>query len=316
MHETHGLSRREFTHGGLLLALSAMSGTLAAAPGTGASAASPTVKLRNGRNVPALGMGSWHLGQGQHPAAQEIDALRTGLSLGMGLIDTAEMYGDGKSEQLIGQALQGVHERPYLVSKVLPSHASARGIPRACEASLERLGVERLDLYLLHWRGGARLDEVVPAFEQLRQAGKIAEWGVSNFDVDDMQDLWRVPGGERCLVNQVLYNVGSRGIEFDLLPWCRDHGVAVMAYSPLGSRALLGNATLARIGQAHGVAPTAVALAWAIRSGHVVAIPESGTPAHVRENAAALTLKLRDADLAELDRAFPPPRRKQPLDVL
>lgn len=283
---------------------------------SGPLASPPRVRLRDGRAVPALGMGSWNLGQGRHPAAQEIEALRTGLALGMSLVDTAEMYGDGKSEQLIGQALHGVHERPFLVSKVLPSHATARGIPRACDASLERLGVERLDLYLLHWRGGGPLEEVVAAFEKLRQAGKIADWGVSNFDVEDMEELWRVPGGERCLVNQVLYHVGSRGIEFDLLPWCRGHDVAVMAYSPLGSRALLGDATLARIGQAHGAAPTAVALAWAIRSGEVIAIPESGTPAHVRENAAALALELTDADLAALDRAFPPPRRKQPLDVL
>ncbi|WP_127169630.1 aldo/keto reductase [Xanthomonas sp. BRIP62415] len=275
----------------------------------------PTVRLRNGRSVPALGLGSWNLGQGRHAPQQEIDALQTGQQLGMRLIDTAEMYGNGRSEQLIGQAMDSV-QRPYLVSKVLPSNASARGIARACEASLQRLGVRTLDLYLLHWHGGSDLHEVVDAFEALRDAGKIRDWGVSNFDVDDLQDLWRIDGGQHCLVNQVLYHAGSRGIEFDLLPWCAQHEVTVMAYSPLGSRALLDHPVLHAIGERRGVAATAVALAWAIRSGQVIAIPESGTPAHVRENAAACTLQLDAQDLAELDRAFPPPTRKQPLDLL
>ncbi|PPT76787.1 hypothetical protein XaplCFBP3122_08930 [Xanthomonas arboricola pv. populi] len=275
----------------------------------------PTVRLRNGRSVPALGLGSWNLGQGRHAPPQEIDALQTGQQLGMRLIDSAEMYGNGRSEQLIGQAMDSV-QRPYLVSKVLPSNASARGIARACEASLQRLGVRTLDLYLLHWRGGSDLHEMVDAFEALRDAGKIRDWGVSNFDVEDMQDLWRIEGGQHCLVNQVMYHAGSRGIEFDLLPWCAQHQVAVMAYSPLGSRALLDHPVLQAIGERRGVAATAVALAWAIRSGQVIAIPESGTPAHVRANAAACTLQLDAQDLAELDRAFPPPTRKQPLDLL
>ena len=286
--------------------------------GGAASAASTraSVALRDGGHMPVLGQGTWNLGQGRHPAAQEIDALRTGCALGMALIDTAEMYGDGRSETLIGRALDGIAARPFLVSKVLPANATARGIDQSCEASLARLGVEQLDLYLLHWRGGARLPEVVDTFEQLRAAGRIARWGVSNFDVDDMQALWSVPGGERCAVNQVLYHVGSRGIEYDLLPWCIDHGVAVMAYSPLGSRALLEDATLARIGERRGVPATAVALAWAIRGGHVAAIPESGNVGHVRENAAALQLRLDPDDLALLDRHFPPPTRKLPLDVI
>ncbi|CAD2244844.1 aldo/keto reductase [Xanthomonas arboricola] len=275
----------------------------------------PTVRLRNGRSVPALGLGSWNLGQGRHPPQQEIDALQTGQQLGMRLIDTAEMYGNGRSEQLIGQAMDSA-QRPYLVSKVLPSNASARGIARACEASLQRLGVRTLDLYLLHWRGGSDLREVVDAFEALRDAGKIRDWGVSNFDVEDMQELWEIEGGQHCLVNQVLYHAGSRGIEFDLLPWCAQHEVTVMAYSPLGSRALLDHPVLHAIGERRGVAATAVALAWAIRSGQVIAIPESGTPAHVRANAAACTLQLDAQDLAALDRAFPPPTRKQPLDLL
>ncbi len=195
----------------------------------------PQVTLRNGRSVPALGMGSWNLGQGRHAPQQEIEALQTGQALGMRLIDTAEMYGNGRSEQLISQVIAR-GQPPYLVSKVLPSNASARGIARACEASLQRLGVRTLDLYLLHWRGGSDLAEVVAAFETLRDAGKIRDWGVSNFDVDDMQELWQIDGGQHCLVNQVLYHAGSRGIEFDLLPWCAQHAVAVMAYSPLGSR--------------------------------------------------------------------------------
>ncbi|MFS8382632.1 aldo/keto reductase [Xanthomonas campestris] len=272
-------------------------------------------RLRNGRSVPALGMGSWNLGQGRHAPQQEIEALQTGQALGMRLIDTAEMYGNGRSEQLISQVIAR-GQPPYLVSKVLPSNASARGIARACEASLQRLGVRTLDLYLLHWRGGSDLAEVVAAFETLRDAGKIRDWGVSNFDVDDMQELWQIDGGQHCLVNQVLYHAGSRGIEFDLLPWCAQHAVAVMAYSPLGSRALLDHPVLHAIGTRRGVAATAVALAWAIRSGQVIAIPESGTPAHVRANADACTLQLDARDLADLDNAFPPPTRKQPLDLL
>ncbi|MCC8627248.1 aldo/keto reductase [Xanthomonas vesicatoria] len=282
---------------------------------TSTSPLCPDVLLRTGRRVPALGLGSWNLGQGRHTPQQESEALQTGQQLGMRLIDTAEMYGNGRSEQLIGQAMDSALP-PYLVSKVLPSNASARGIARACEASLQRLGVRTLDLYLLHWRGGSDLAEVVAAFEALRDAGKIRDWGVSNFDVDDMQDLWRIEGGQRCLVNQVLYHAGSRGIEFDLLPWCVDHEVTVMAYSPLGSRALLDHPVLHAIGARRGVAATAVALAWAIRSGKVIAIPESGTPAHVRDNAAACTLQLDAQDLAALDSAFSPPSRKQPLDLL
>ncbi|MEA9587524.1 aldo/keto reductase [Xanthomonas sp. WHRI 10064A] len=282
---------------------------------TSTSSPCPEVLLRTGRRVAALGLGSWNLGQGRHPPQQEIEALQTGQQLGMRLIDTAEMYGNGRSEQLIGQAIDSA-QSPYLVSKVLPSNASARGIARACEASLQRLGVRTLDLYLLHWRGGSDLAEVVAAFEALRDAGKIRDWGVSNFDVDDMQDLWLIDGGQRCLVNQVLYHAGSRGIEFDLLPWCAEHEVTVMAYSPLGSRALLDHPVLHAIGARRGVAATAVALAWAIRSGQVIAIPESGTPAHVSANAAACTLQLDAQDLATLDSAFPPPMRKQPLDLL
>lgn len=277
----------------------------------------PTVALRDGTQLPALGLGSWTLGQGHRAMAEETAAVQEALALGMGLVDTAEMYGDGRSETFIGQAIAGLPP-PFLVSKVLPAHAGdAASIRRACEGSLQRLGVQRLDLYLLHWRTArVRLPEVVDTFEALRAEGRIARWGVSNFDVEDMDALWALPGGQHCLVNQVLYHAGSRGIEFDLLPWCDAHGVNVMAYSPLGSRALLGHPVLARIGARHGVEGTAVALAWAIRSSRVLAIPESGNPGHVRANAAAARLALTAADLAELDAAFPPPRRRQPLDVL
>jgi diketogulonate reductase-like aldo/keto reductase len=226
------------------------------------------------------------------------------------------MYGDGLSEELIGQALAGAPARPFLVSKVLPAHAGRQGVLRACDASLRRLGVDRLDLYLLHWRGGTPLAETVAAFEELRAAGRIGHWGVSNFDVDDMEELWRVPGGRHCAVNQVLYNVQSRGVEFDLLPWCLDHGVAVMAYCPLGHRALIGHPLLQELGRKHGVSDAAVALAWVMRSGAVIAIPESGSPGHVQGNAQALGLRLDGEDLAAMDAAWPPPRRKQPLDVL
>ncbi|SDM64855.1 Aldo/keto reductase [Oryzisolibacter propanilivorax] len=263
-----------------------------------------------------LGMGSWHLGQGRRDADSEIHALTTGAALGLTLIDTAEMYGDGASEELIGAALPAMPVRPFLVSKVLPHNASRRGVLRACEASRERLGVECIDLYLLHWRGGVPLAETVAAFEELRAQGQIRHWGVSNFDTDDMQELWRVPQGRHCVVNQVLYNVHSRGIEYDLLSWCREHGVGMMAYCPLGQGEVLEDGVLQEIGERHGVPAATVALAWALRDPGVIAIPESGSAEHVRANARALALQLDAQDLAAIDAASPPPRRKQPLDVL
>ena len=243
------LSRREFN--GLCAALSlslpgasamiaALSGAsaLAAVTGAASNGAGRTVKFHDGTIVPALGQGSWHLAQGRHPEAVEEEALRTGLSLGMTLIDTAEMYGDGRSEELISHVIAGQRDRVFLVSKVLPDHVKGDGIARACEASLARLGTDHLDLYLLHWRNrDTDLSGVVAAFESLRAAGKIRAWGVSNFKVSDMEDLFGVPDGHRCATNQVLYNLGSRGIEFDLLPWCEQHGMPVMAYSPLGGSA-------------------------------------------------------------------------------
>ncbi len=320
------LNRREFNGfcaalGSSLPVVSAMfavqsgASALTAATGVASSGAGRTVKFRDGTVVPALGQGSWRLAQGRHPEAVEEEALRTGLSLGMTLIDTAELYSNGRSEELIGHVIAGQRDRVFLVSKVLPEHVTGNGIARACEASLTRLGTDHLDLYLLHWRRWVtNLSSVVKAFESLRAAGKIHAWGVSNFNVNDMEDLFRVPHGDRCATNQVLYNVGSRGIEYDLLPWCEQHGMPVMAYTPLGGASLLRDPTLARIGAAHGCSASAVALAWAIRSGNVIAIPESGSAAHVKENAIALSLTLTPQELETLDAAHPPPDHQMPLD--
>lgn len=269
-----------------------------------------------------LGMGSWHLGQGRRSWNEEKQALLTGLQLGLTLIDTAELYGDGLSEELIGDALRDWHAsqssqpQPFLVSKVLPMNASRKGVMRAFEASAYKLGVDCIDLYLLHWRGNTPLAETVAALEELKAQGKIRHWGVSNFDTDDMQELWQVPGGRNCVVNQVLYNCFRRGIEYDLLPWCVQHGVTVMAYCPLGHGELVDQSLLEEIGDRHGVSASVVALAWVLRSGHVVAIPESGSAEHVRDNARALQLKLTQEDLALIDSASPAPRYKEPLDIL
>jgi diketogulonate reductase-like aldo/keto reductase len=308
------LNRREFNRLCVALGLSLTSGgamivALSSAP---VRAATPTVKFHDGAIVPALGQGSAGLAQGRHPAAAEEEALRTGLSLGMTLIDTAEMYGDGRSEKLIGRVIAGQRDRVFLVSKVWPTHVSGDGIARACEASLGRLGIDRLDLYLLHWPSrDAELSSIVAAFESLRAAGKIRAWGVSNFKVNDMEDLFRVSHGDRCATNQVLYNLGNRGIERNLLPWCEQHGIPAMAYSPLGGpgASLLRDPTLARIGAAHNCSAAAVALAWTIRNGNVIAIPESGSAEHVKENAVALSLTLTPDEIHTLDAAYPPPSR-------
>jgi diketogulonate reductase-like aldo/keto reductase len=317
------LNRREFNglcatvgswlgaSGGILAAPFGAS-ALDATTGTASTGARRTVTFRDGVVVPALGQGSAQLAQGRHPQAIEDEALRTGLSLGMTLIDTAEVYGDGRSEQFIGRVIAGQRDRVFLVSKVWPSHATKSGIPRACEASLARLGTDHLDLYLLHWPTGVTdLSGVVTAFESLRSAGKIRAWGVSNFTVRRMEDLFQIPQGDRCATNQVPYNIDNRDIEHDLLPWCEQHAMPVMAYSPLGGHgaALLRDPTLARIGTAHGCSAAAVALAWTIRSGSVIAIPESGLAAHVQENAVALSLTLTSQELQTLDAVHPPPSR-------
>jgi diketogulonate reductase-like aldo/keto reductase len=277
--------------------------------GAAATSAGRTVKFRDGAVVPALGQGSAGLGKGKHPQAVEEEAIRTGLSLGMALIDTAEIYG---SEEFIGRAIAGQRNRVFLVSKVWPSHVAGDGITRACEASLKRLDTDHLDLYLLHWpKGVPNLSSVVTAFESLRSAGKIRAWGVSNFKVSDMEDLFRVQKGDRCATNQLPYSLADRGIERDLLPWCEQHGMPVMAYSPLGGAgaSLLRDPTLGHIGAAHGCSAAAVALAWTIRDGNVIAIPESGSVAHVKENAVALSLTLTRQELQSLETAFPLPKR-------
>ena len=320
------LSRRDFNRlcaalggalpaAGTMLAALANASALAAAAGDASSSTERTVKFHDGAIVPAVGQGSWHLAQGRHPEAIEEEALRTGLSLGMSLIDTSGNYGNGRSEKLIGRVIAGQRDRVFLVSKVETDQAMENSIARACEASLARLGTDHLELYLLHWPVEATyMPGVVAAFEGLRAAGMIRAWGVSNFNVSDMKKLFQIPHGDRCATNQVLYNIGSRGIEYDLLPWCKTHGVPVMAYTPLGSANLLRDPTLGDIGAAHGCSAAAVALAWAVRDGNVIAIPESGLAAHVEENAVALSLTLTPQELHALDAAHPPPHHQMPLD--
>jgi diketogulonate reductase-like aldo/keto reductase len=276
----------------------------------------PAVELPSGARIPALGMGTWHLGQGRHPEQVEVEALRTGIERGMSLVDTAEMYGDGDSERLVGRAIAGRRDAVFLVSKVLPRHATYEGTIRACEHSLARLGTDWLDLYLLHWRGQVPLEETVRAFEELKRRGLIRHWGVSNFDLPDIGDLVDLPAGRAFETDQVLYNLAHRGIEWHLLPWCRQNGVPVMAYSPIEQGRLIGDPVLRAIGARHKATSAQVALAWVIRHAGVCAIPEAGTPEHVLENAGALGVVLHEDDFIELDAAFPPPPRPVPLEVL
>lgn len=274
----------------------------------------PTTPLPDGSTMPVFGMGTWHMGESRSRFEAEVGALRRGLELGIGLIDTAEMYGNGGAEQVVAEAIAGRRDEVYLVSKVLPSNASRQRTIRACEASLERLGTDRLDLYLLHWRGGVPLEETVRAFEELKAAGKIARWGVSNFDVEDMLELEEVSSG--CAVNQVLYNLTRRGIEHDLLGFLQQRSIPVMAYSPIEQGRLAGHRQLEAIAQAHDATAAQVALAWVLDEPGVVAIPKTSRPSRMAENLAALELKLTDADRAALDAAFPPPARKHPLQMI
>lgn len=266
--------------------------------------------------VPGLGQGTWYIGDSASTRTTEIATLRRGVELGMTLIDTAEMYGSGRSESLVGEAVASIRERVRIVSKVLPSNASTDGTIRACEASLKRLKIETIDIYLLHWRGRYPLRDTVDAFRYLMEQGKIRAWGVSNFDVHDMEELFALPGGSSCSVNQVLYNLENRGIEFDLLPWCSQHCVTVMAYSPLGQAGSLPrSAALQSVARKYQVSWAKAALAWCIRQ-PVLAIPKAGTIKHVEENAAAEGLILDDGDLAALDRDFSPTNQKLPLAML
>lgn len=277
-----------------------------------------TVTLPVGETVPALGQGTWYMGDRKNAARAEADALRLGIDLGMTLIDTAEMYADGGAEEVVALAAAGQRDKLFIVSKVYPHNASRMGVPAACERSLKRLQTDRIDLYLLHWRGGHPLSETVAAFEKLKAEGKIRHWGVSNLDTGDMQELAGVPDGQACAANQVLYHPNSRGIEFDLLPFCASHGIAVMAYSPLGHsvQRLLGSKALTAVAARHGATPAQVAIAWGMRHPNVISIPKAANPAHVRDNAKAADLALTPADLAEIDAAHRPPARKQPLDLL
>ncbi len=272
--------------------------------------------LPQGEAIPALGQGTWGMAEGRHSRDEEITALRTGLDLGMTLIDTAEMYADGGAEQLVGEAIHGRRDEVFLVSKVLPQHASQTGTIAACERSLKRLKTKWIDLYLLHWRGPIPLEETVQALDDLVQLGKIRYWGISNFDVSDMEELFDLSSGTSAATDQVLYNLARRGIEYDLLPWCLERNIPIMAYSPIEQGRVLDHPELLRIAKQHNAKPSQIALAWVLRQDKVIAIPRAGSPAHVRENRGALEVRLSKQELADLDRAFPAPTHKRPLEML
>lgn len=276
----------------------------------------PTVTLPSDIAVPALGQGTWNMGENAAHAKDEIASLRAGLDLGMTLLDTAEMYADGGSEEIVGKAIEGRRDEVFLVSKVYPYNASRRGTIEACERSLKRLKTDRIDLYLLHWRGEHPLSETVAAFENLKAAGKIGAWGVSNFDVDDMEELLAVPDGGKVATNQVLYNLARRGIEYDLLPWCQERTIPIMAYSPIEQGRLLRHPDLIHIAKTYQATPAQVALAFLLERDGVIAIPKTANPQRVAENRDAVSLDISDEDWATLDAAFPPPSRKKSLDML
>ena len=275
------------------------------------------VTLRNGERVPALGQGTWHMGEDRRRAAEEeAAALRLGIELGMTLIDTAEMYGSGGAEEVIAHAAEGVRDRLFIVSKVYPHNGSRAGVVAACERSLKRLATDRIDLYLLHWRGSIPLAETLEGFQRLERDGKIRHHGVSNFDRGDMEEWVALRGGETITADQVFYNLSRRGPEWDLVPWCREHGVAVMAYTPLGQGSMLGNRGLAEIARRRGKTPAQIALAWLLRQQGTIVIPKASRAEHVRENRGALDVELTEDDLAALDRAFPPPKGRSSLGML
>lgn len=275
-----------------------------------------TTKLPGGEPVPVLGQGTWRFGENRQHRAGEIAALRAGFDLGMTLVDTAEMYADGAAETVVGEAIAGRRADLFLVSKVLPHNASKRGVVKACEGSLRRLGTDVIDLYLLHWRGGVPLEETLAGFAALVDAGKIRHWGVSNFDVSDMEELSELAAGEGVATNQVLYNPSRRGIEFDLLPDCQRRHIPIMAYSPIEQGRVLAADVLREIARRHDATPAQVALAWVLREPGVIAIPKSGSAAHVRENLGALALRLTEKEIGEIDAAFPAPLRKVPLEMI
>lgn len=274
-----------------------------------------TISFPDGTTVPAIGQGTWMMGENPARRASEIAALREGIALGTMLIDTAEMYGEGEAERLVGEAIAGRREEVFLVSKAYPQHASVAGLRRACEGSLKRLGTDRLDLYLLHWRGRVPLAETVEGMERLVEAGLIARWGVSNLDTDDMEELLAV-GGKTCATDQILYNLTRRASELDLLPWLGERAIPIMAYSPVEQGRLLGHAALAEIAKRHNASPAQIALAWLLTQPGILAIPKAGTVEHVRDNRAAANLVLTPDDIADLEAHFPRPARRRPLEML
>ncbi|BCG84081.1 hypothetical protein MesoLj113c_01910 [Mesorhizobium sp. 113-3-9] len=275
-----------------------------------------TTALPSGEAIPVLGQGTWKMGEDSRRRAGEVDALKFGIDLGITLIDTAEMYASGGAEEVVAEATAGRRAEVFLVSKVLPSNASRAGVQRACENSLKRLRTDRIDLYLLHWPGSVPLAETVEAFEALKKAGKIRHWGVSNFDTEEMEELAGLPDGGNVQTNQVLYNLVRRGLEFDLAPWSRQRGIPLMAYSPVEQGALARNARLDAIAARHNATAAQIALAWVMHQDGVVAIPKASSQEHVRQNFAALDIALTGGDLADLDRAFPPPTRKRGLEMI
>ena len=267
----------------------------------------PQVRLPSGATMPSLGMGTWRMGERRRERAREVEALRLGIDLGMGLVDTAEMYAEGGAEEVVGEAIDGRRDEVFLVSKVYPHNASRRGVIAACRRSLKRLRTERLDLYLLHWRGDVPLAQTVAGFEDLRKDGRIAAWGVSNFDRSDMEELLALPGGDGCAANQVLYNLGCRGIEWDLLAFCRRHAIAVMAYSPFDEGRLLRKAKMRALAAQIGIPASRLALAWLLAQQSVAAIPKAGDASHVRDNLEALRVRVSAPLRAQIDAVFPPP---------
>lgn len=280
-----------------------------------------TVTFTEGLTVPAIGQGTWYMGENASQRRNEVDALRAGIDLGLTLIDTAEMYADGAAEEVVGEAIKGQREKVYLVSKVYPWNAGGQKGIAACDASLRRLGTDHIDLYLLHWRGNFGLDETVELMETLQQQGKIGRWGVSNLDYDDMQELWGVKGGTACATNQVLYHLASRGIEYDLLPWCQQQNMPVMAYCPLAQAGrlrsgLMNHPVVNDIARSHQASAAQILLAWVVSHKGVMAIPKAATIEHVMENAGALAIALSAQELLKLDNAFPAPDHKTALDVV
>jgi diketogulonate reductase-like aldo/keto reductase len=276
----------------------------------------PVTALPSGEPIPVFGLGTWMMGEVDKKRADEVAALKLGLDLGATLIDTAEMYGDGEAEDIVGEAIAGRRDGLFLVSKVLPENASRKDTVAACEGSLKRLRTDRIDLYLLHWRGSTPLQHTLEAFIQLQREGKIRHWGVSNFDTDDMEELLALPGGDTCATNQVLYNLKRRRIEYDLVPFCRERNIPIMAYSPIEQGRLLGVAALKEVASRHEATTAQVALAWLLGKPATIVIPKATNAVHLRENFAALDLRLTDDDVAVLDRAFPPPEKKYALEML